>query len=198
MPILPYLNSGWSCTSTVIDNKIHVIGLSASEAFHLIYDPKTDSWSSGALKGTAYASTAATTGDNAPKRMYVFSADYTIWQLNPPSITTMIYDPTSDSWTIGTSMPTERANVGVAVVKDQLYVIGGETLEVGMNSVPSAANEQYTPDGYHSTDDITTPADIIKPPISVLSTENTLVLVACGVLIAVTMIIVYFAKLKNR
>jgi N-acetylneuraminic acid mutarotase len=148
MPVTPHLSSGWSCTSAVVDDKIHVIGLGINGAFHEIYDPKTDNWSSGALKGTAYASAGATTGVNAPKRMYLFSAEYANWELNPPSIINLIYDPESDSWDVGASMPTGRANAGVAVVNDELYVIGGATLEIGMSTLASAANEQYTPVGF--------------------------------------------------
>jgi len=169
MPVTPHLHSGWSCTSAVVDNKIHVIGLGVNGAFHVIYDPETDSWSSGALKGTAYASAGATTGVNAPKRIYIFSADYTLWELNPPSITNLIYDPASDSWAVGASMPTGRANAGVAVVNDKLYVIGGATLEIGMNTHASAVNEQYTPVGYGTLD----PSDDgVAPEVAVLSPEN--------------------------
>ncbi|MCW4005241.1 MAG: hypothetical protein NWF04_01380 [Candidatus Bathyarchaeota archaeon] len=163
MPVVPQLNSGWSCVSAVISGKIHVLGLNSEGAFHLIYDPDANTWSSGALNGVAYASAAVTTGINAPKRLYVFSAAYTVWELNPPPVTTAVYDPTSDAWGSGASMSTERANTGVAVVKDQLYVIGGETLEVGMNALASAANEQYTPIGYHAPDDNSPAVDVLSP-----------------------------------
>jgi len=172
MPVTPHLSSGWSCTSAVVDDKIHVIGLDINGAFHEIYDPETDSWSSGALEGTAYASAGATTGVNAPKRIYLFSAEYANWELNPPSIINLIYDPTSDSWDVGTSMPTGRANAGVAVVNDELYVIGGATLEIGMSTLASAANEQYTPGGYGTPDSSYVPPDTTAPEVTVLSPAN--------------------------
>jgi hypothetical protein len=45
-------------------------------------------------------------------------------------------------------MPTERIQVGVAVVNDTLYIIGGYTLMIGNNVFASDVNEQYTPIDY--------------------------------------------------
>lgn len=173
MPITPVLKSGWSCASAVVDNKIYVIGLGINQVFHLIYDPKTDSWSDCALKGSFYASAAATTGVDAPKSLYVFSASYDIWELSPPDISTSIYNFAGNNWTSGKSMPTQRAVAGVAAIDDKLYVIGGETLHIGMNWKASDVTEQYTPVGYKfCTGDNTNPSMIIGPTISILSPEN--------------------------
>ena len=54
---------------------------------------------------------------NASKRIYFFD-----------ETGTQVYDPASDRWAVGISMPTLRSNVGVAVVKDLFYVVGGEIL----------------------------------------------------------------------
>jgi len=56
-----------------------------------------------------------------------------------------VYDPETDTWTAGTPMPTPRWSLGVAVVNDELYAIGGKT-EEGDNY--SAVNEKYTPAEY--------------------------------------------------
>ena len=45
-------------------------------------------------------------------------------------------------------MPTERIRVGVAVVNDTFYVIGGYTLAIGNNVGTNAVNKQYTSVGY--------------------------------------------------
>ena len=38
---------------------------------------------------------------------------------------TEIYDPTTQNWTPGPSLTTARANVGVAVIGNRLYAVGG-------------------------------------------------------------------------
>jgi hypothetical protein len=146
--------------SAVVDNKIYV-----TESTTQIYDAGTDTWSFG--KPIPYSSIsdlriAATTGVNAPKRIYGFGGGKT-----------QVYDPKTDSWTFGADGPTKRVGFGVAVVNDLLYVIGGftETFDMFWNSDVTlyAANEQYTPIGYGTPD----PSyDDVAPEISVVSPEN--------------------------
>lgn len=144
-----------SYASAVIGNKIYVITSNLNQ----IYDAENDSWSRGepsplpAVLGAA----GATTGMNAPKRIYVFGADADalFWQVTTRNFTAQSYDPETDSWTVCASMPTGRYSAGVAVVDDLLYVIGGFTIEFPTDRFtlnPSyhfkAVNEQYTPIGY--------------------------------------------------
>jgi hypothetical protein len=51
-----------------------------------------------------------------------------------------VYDPTTDSWSTGADMPTARGRLGVAVVNDILFAIGG----TGENYLepPVAVNEK--------------------------------------------------------
>jgi N-acetylneuraminic acid mutarotase len=161
--------------SAVVDNKIYIIGgLLKSEEYTLnqIYDPATDTWSIGAPSPsiTAYGAVGATTGVNAPKRIYLLGQDFTFPE--PPYIN-RVYDPTADTWTIGVPVPTERRGFGVAVVNDLLYVIGGftETFDMFWNSDVTlyATNEQYTPFGYGTPD----PSyDGTAPEITIASPEN--------------------------
>jgi len=127
----------------VIDNKIYVMGGWSGRSIQ-IYDPETDGWSFGAPASTYPHSSAAaaTTGVFAPKRIHLLSegAHY-------------VYDPENDTWTVDSAlMPTARGYVGVAVINDTLYTVGGvllppiDTLIGGI--APSAVNEQYTPLGY--------------------------------------------------
>ena len=108
----------------------------------------------------------------APERIYVFGADAQLpfWQLTTKGFITQSYDPKTDSWTTCASIPTGRYDVGVAVVDDLLYVIGGFTTQFsnqGFNPNPiytySALNQQYTPVGYGT----------VSPAIFVLSPQNT-------------------------
>ena len=127
--------------SAVVDNKIY-IPLGTTQ----IYNPETDSWSYGeaiptGYFGAVYAAAGATTGVLAPKRIYVFGG---MEGHNVATNHTQVYDPETDTWTTGTSMPTPRWALGVAVVNDELYVIGGKT---GADTF-SAVNEKYTPVDY--------------------------------------------------
>jgi hypothetical protein len=91
----------------------------------------------------------ATSGVYASKKIYVVGqAD--IFSYN----TCLIYDPVLDSWSNGAPLPTARGLLGLAVVEDLIYAIGG----TGINYLepPVAVNERYTPPDYH-TPNTTTP-----------------------------------------
>jgi N-acetylneuraminic acid mutarotase len=131
--------------SAVVDNKIYLMGGTfLTNIPTQIYNPETDTWNYGKTIPTAVFSPAAgaTTGLLAPKRIYVFGGQV---DANIVTNLTQVYDPENDTWTTGTPMPTPRWSLGVAVVDDELYVIGGKTGE-GNNF--SAVNEKYTPLGY--------------------------------------------------
>jgi hypothetical protein len=70
--------------------------------------------------------------------------------------------------TLGEPMPTSRGASAVAVVNDQIYVIGG-TRNMYYSS---NANELYTPFGYGIPDSSYVPPDNTVPEVSVVSPEN--------------------------
>jgi N-acetylneuraminic acid mutarotase len=127
--------------SAVVDGKIFVIGNTTQ-----IYDPQTDTWSTAAPPLTElvldingdFAKAAATSGTFAPKRIYVYAG-----------ATVQIYDPQTNSWTYGSPPPTIRHGLGIGVVDDRLYFIGGFTgLSPFEVYTEYATNEKYTPSDY--------------------------------------------------
>jgi len=137
MPDFSSLGYTENVASTVVDNKIYVIVDNTLR----IYDPETDTWSNGSrlLTPARYGPAAcATTGVLAPKRIHVLVGN-----------THQIYDPETDLWSNGTQMPTPRRYLGVAVIADRLYAIGGIVgSPLDPSSITTELNEQYTPYGY--------------------------------------------------
>lgn len=127
-------------TSTVIDNKIYVIGGGGGPSDRCqIYNTENDTWTTGKplLTAERFTAAAATTGVTVPKRLYViggYSSGDNSNGLN------QIYDLGSDTWTYGMTMPNARSSLAVAVVNDVLYAFGGS------NGSILANNEAYTPD----------------------------------------------------
>ncbi|MEM2099576.1 MAG: kelch repeat-containing protein [Candidatus Bathyarchaeia archaeon] len=139
----PMLTAVYSCSSAVIDNKMYVV----ENAFgtHMggliqIYDAETDSWSYGrALPFSVVGAVAvATTGIFAPKRVYVLGSSASA------NSSVQVYNPENDTWSFGAQMPTLRSYLGVAVVEDIIFAIGGRS----SSNTSLTVNEQYTPWGY--------------------------------------------------
>ncbi|MGD6807315.1 MAG: Kelch repeat-containing protein [Candidatus Bathyarchaeia archaeon] len=171
--------------SAVIDNKIYLIGSQITQ----IYDPTTDIWTTTASPqetinmggyGLA-AAAAATTGEMAPKRIYVYDGT-----------TLQIYDPYTDTWTNGTAPPTSRQYIGIAVVNDLLYFIGGFKYEPPGFYYDYATNEQYTPIGYGIQP---TPTD--SPSTSEFSLMVPIALLVVSVVVAVGVVAVYLKRRKR-
>jgi hypothetical protein len=204
IPSAPGLMWAWSCASVVVDSKIHVIGAFPRSNSHQIYDPVTDSWSFGTpvVSGCFFAAAGTTAGVNVPKRIYVYGADTKWWDLSLPEFTSQSYDAVTGNWTVCTSMPTPRINVGVAVVADLVYVIGGEALKIGSNAHAIAVNEQYTPFGY-GTSDQSTPSPSPSPTPTLMPSDSeffpTILVVVALVIVGFVGVgfTVYFKKSKH-
>ncbi len=153
------------CTSAVLDGKIYVIGGSrhfqsgwdlATVGSTQVYDPETDAWSTRASLPIAesYGAAEATSGVTAPTRLYyVGGSNETHY-----SSTTYVYYAELNIWFNAASIPTPRVYLGLAVVDDILYAIGGFDGENWLDT-----NEQYVPIDYGT----------VPPDLQVLSPENT-------------------------
>jgi N-acetylneuraminic acid mutarotase len=138
-------------TSAVLDSKIYVFGgfdamqgTTRSSNQTQMYDPYVDRWTLGSpIPGPVLGITAcATTGTSAPKRIYVLGGLNGIDGVN----TTQVYNPTNDSWSFGSLMPTARAYPVLSAVDDQIYVFGGSAYAVFSPVI--TATQEYTPYEY--------------------------------------------------
>ena len=150
-------NSDFGFGSAVVDNKIYVICSNGTQ----IYDPESDSWSLGAQFpiNVDFPGVCSTTGVMSPKRIFLFGGTI---ELSRYSNVTQVYDPESDTWTLGAPMPSPRGGVTTAVVNDRIYVLGGMAITWGGSGL--TANEQYTPFGYGT----------ILPIVSIITPTNKL------------------------
>ena len=148
--------------SAVVDNKIHIIGgsmnsVSGTNAVNSnqVFDLQSGNWSLGARMPSVetYGAAAATKNYMAPTLLYFMGGFF----INTFSDKTQVYDLNNDSWTYGPAMPTPRAYLGVAVVDDIFYAIGGYDGINWLNTV-----EQYKPIGYGT----------IPPQVQITSPEN--------------------------
>jgi len=151
--------------SVVVDGKIYMFGGArqfldefinlTSVGSNQVYDVMNDTWGSQASLPAAesYASAEATSGLAAPKRVYVVGG---FDQGNYSSVV-HVYDSGLDAWSTGASMLTARGYLGLAVVDDVLYAIGGFDGENWLD-----VNERYLPFEYGT----------VPPEVHILSPEN--------------------------
>ena len=150
--------------SAVVNGKIYVMGGSLqslslentlSTGANQVYDPQNDTWSLAANlpHPVSYGAAGVTEGFMAPARMY-YVGGYSVGKFSGQA---QAYNSENNSWSIAESMPTPRAYLGVAVVNDVLYAIGGFDGTNWLN-----VNEQYKPVGYGT----------VAPKVQITSPEN--------------------------
>ena len=172
----------YSHSSVVVDNRIYVISGQSSSPGNIgpdkgplnqIYDPETDTWTLGAPppQPAHRAGAVVTSGVLTAKRIYVIGGEVGFMEATNIN---QVYDPQTDTWSTGASMPTARQGLGVAVVNDIIYALGGSFPANGFSTTTSGdlnkpyttlvnakvtpinflpqehcgVNEQYTPIGY--------------------------------------------------
>ena len=150
--------------SAVVDNTIYVIGGSRVSSgstslvnLNQVYDAQNDTWTSPAnLKTpsvTSYGAAVTTQGYLAPQAIY-FAGGFTGSEFSNQLKRLNI---SNNSWSTLEPMPTPRGYLGLAVVGDILYAIGGFD---GTNWL--GTNEQYKPIDYGT----------VAPKIVITSPEN--------------------------
>jgi hypothetical protein len=115
-----------------------------------IYHPASNSWSSGKNMSTQIygMSAAATTGVYASQKIYVMGGKNAFSSGEALNLN-RIYDPSTDTWQVGASMPEPRIFLSIVNINDLLYVLGGIPGYGEMQYLPSKANNwQYTPADY--------------------------------------------------
>jgi N-acetylneuraminic acid mutarotase len=149
--------------STVIGTKIYLIGGSKQSISGIdssvntlqIYDTQNDTWTTGKslIYTSSYGAAVVTSGIVAPAKIYYIGG----YSSGTFSDKTQIYDIENDSWSEGPKMSTSRAYLGLTVLNDVIYAIGGFDGANWLNS-----NEEFKPVGYGK----------IPPTVEILSPEN--------------------------
>jgi len=212
------INAGFA--SAVVDNKIYSVGSYGRSVYHediggnltemasvtQIYNPENNSWNKGAPPpsiingaGGGSALALATSGQMAPKRVYILSQSSTIYNYS-----LQIYNPEDNTWSYGADLSAVCDYASGGVINDKLYVIGGVNRDTSTEdwyygiTIPSAANEEYTPLGYGTiipqgsstpTSETAEPSNLIIPVATVLT--------VAAIVIGVTAI-VYFKKHRHN
>lgn len=116
-------------SAAVVNGKVYVIGGSdnSGDIFSMneMYDPLTDTWITKAQ--CPHARLACGIGVVNGK---IYLIGGWVRPGSPPGEPTTLneeYDPQADTWTTKTPMPTARNGLGVAVVNNRIYAIGGAT-----------------------------------------------------------------------
>jgi hypothetical protein len=199
----PLPNAARNYASAVFNGKLYIFGGTGYESNSTqIYDPATDSWSIGkpSIYSTTYYLAGATTGVNAPPKIYLFYAGSHPMDRSEQH-PGQLYDPVSDSWAAGLAKPTFRDSYGLAVVNDLIYAIGGydfsESIVISnyITNTNFALNEVFTPFGYGTVHYTPSPMPLPKPE----SFPTGLVIVASATSIAIIGIVLlfYFKKRKH-
>ena len=177
-------------SSVVFDDRLHVFGANSLENSHQIYDPTTNSWSVGTplIEGYYSPVVSATSGFNAPKRIYVFGLKSNIFDAT--SLNGQSYDPKTNTWITCAQIPNSHLRGQSTVVEDKIYVIGGSMIFLGQ-TFPMSNNILYTPIGYGTPDPSYTPPPTTPSPSPpepeflttiALASVVTLSIVAVGIL----------------
>lgn len=125
--------------TAAMNGKIYVAGGAGQNQAHAlqIYDPSSDSWSTGASLPFDLAGTPATGFING--KLYV-AEGWVNSDSNNATTSLEIYDPLTNSWTFGPPSSLRRGVSASAVIGTKLYITGGRA---GFGQGPYATLEIY-------------------------------------------------------
>ena len=122
--------------ANVVDGKIYVMGgqysTFPSTLFpvnsNYVYDPETDNWTQMASLPVGVGGYASAVVDN---RIYIIGGGYEAAPDYKPTNLVQIFDPETNQWTNGTSIPTAVYNARACVITEpsgeqRIHVIGGQ------------------------------------------------------------------------
>ncbi len=99
----------------IINSKLYLVGEGNSNTYE--YDIATDVWSTKAMRPNAGNHHAAVVNNN---KLYLFGG---LGSSSEGKV--QIYDPSSNSWSLGTSMPWNAGSCNAAFINGLVYVCGG-------------------------------------------------------------------------
>jgi hypothetical protein len=158
-----------------------------SPKLNQVYDVQKDTWSEAAPPSLPNIDAGgATSGIFAPKRIYIYSEG--------DDSQAQSYDVDTNSWSNCAPVPTQRYQMKIAVLNDQLYVIGGYTLDYNNlisstifgpmpSQLPTALNEKYTPVGYRSVSPAPANSSIAPQTLPVIAFVAVLAVIVVSLLL---------------
>ena len=171
--------------SAVVGSKIYLFGGLSNRNSTQIFDPATGTWTYGlpVPVGVADSAVAATSGVDAPVRIYLMGGETTFVRNGETygNVTDLnqVYDPEANSWSMGARLPTELRFFGLAAANDTLYAMGGFPLLIEFLNT----NYAYMPLGY---------GEAMQPnPWFVSSAGIAIITLALIIVAAVTAYILY-------
>jgi len=117
---MPISNRGMSCAT--VGDKIYVFGGAESSQEYVIYDPLLDNWSEGGnLNSPKYYGFATEVIGDLVYLIGGHTAEPTNWISDKVEI----LDTSTGTWSLKTSMPTPRYDIGHALIDGRIIIIGG-------------------------------------------------------------------------
>ncbi len=115
--------------SETIGDKIYVMGgyegsNITTENTTYVFDTNTSTWSTVAPKNISAISTASVTVDG---KIYCMGGLQNVAYVSTATNQVEIYDPTNNTWTIGTPMPWAVYGASAIYYNSKIYVLGGRT-----------------------------------------------------------------------
>jgi N-acetylneuraminic acid mutarotase len=184
--------------SAVANNKIFLFGGLTNRTATQIYNPTSDTWATGnpIPTGAAEGAAVATTGANAPAKIYVMGGESTYVKNGHifGNVTNLnqVYNPDTNTWSLGEPLPTERRYFGLGNVNDTVYLLGGFPKTIDFLNT----TYQYTPIEFGNTEqEQSTP---LPPSVSSNPWFSIEVTTAAVVAISVAVSIIALRKWKQN